>query len=112
MPRCATVTRVLLPIGLVLSPFTARAQDTLTFTHADTLRGSNTPERAWWDAAFYDLHVTISPKDSSIAGWNAITYRVLSPARDMQIDLQAPLRVDSVVQDRRRLSWRRDGNAY
>ena len=25
------------------------------FTHADTLRGSNGPGRAWWDASFYDL---------------------------------------------------------
>ena len=37
------------------------------FTHADTLRGSNTPERAWWDAAFYDLHVRVNPADSSIS---------------------------------------------
>ena len=36
---------------------TASAQEP-TFTHADTLRGSITPERAWWDVAFYDLHVT------------------------------------------------------
>jgi aminopeptidase N len=82
------------------------------FTHADTLRGSNTPERAWWDAAFYDLHVRVNPADSSIAGYNAITYRVLKPAREMQIDLQAPLVIDSVVQDGTELSARRDGNAF
>jgi hypothetical protein len=71
------------------------------FTHADTLRGSNTPQRAWWDASFYDLHVKVNPADSSIAGHNEITYRVLKapPAREMQIDLQMPLVVDSIVQD-------------
>jgi len=47
------------------------------FTHADTLRGSNTAQRAWWDVSFYDLHVKVNPADSSIAGFNAITYRVL-----------------------------------
>ncbi len=53
--------------------------------------------------AFYDLHVRVNPADSSIRGWNGITYRVLAPAQEMQIDLQVPLEVDSMVQDRRRL---------
>jgi aminopeptidase N len=84
------------------------------FTHADTIRGSNTPQRAWWDAAFYDLHVKVNPADSSITGYNAITYRVLksAPAREIQIDLQMPLVVDSIVQDGLELSARRDGNAF
>ena len=96
-------------------PLAARAQERkTTFTHADTLRGSNTPQRAWWDVAFYDLHVAVNPADSSIRGWNGITYRVLRPpsAREMQIDLQQPLEVDSMVQDGRKLVWRRDGNAF
>jgi aminopeptidase N len=89
----------------------AAAQDTTRYTHADTLRGSNGPARAWWDAAFYDLHVRVSPADSSIRGVNGITYRVLQPAREMQLDLQVPLEMDSVVQDGRKLAYRRDGNA-
>ena len=99
--------------ALVVTPLTLAAQRApKTFTHADTLRGSNGPGRAWWDAAFYDLHVAISPGDSSIRGYNAITYRVLGPAKEMQIDLQVPLEVDSIVQDRQRLQFRRDGNAF
>ena len=82
------------------------------FSHADTLRGSNGPGRAWWDAAFYDLHVTINPVDSSIRGHNTITYRVLSAPTEMQIDLQEPLVVDSMLQDGRTLTFRRDGNAF
>ncbi len=90
------------------------AQAKPVFTHADTIRGSNTPQRAWWDASFYDLHVKVNPTDSSIVGYNAITYRVLRPppAREMQIDLQLPLVVDSIVQDGLELSARRDGNAF
>ncbi len=84
-----------------------------TFTHADTLRGSyTTPGRVWWDVAFYDLHVGINPADSSIRGWNGITYRVLGPAAEMQIDLMVPLEIDSMVQDGRAVSFRRDGNAF
>jgi len=84
------------------------------FTHADTIRGSNTPQRAWWDVVFYDLHVKVNPPDSSIIGYSAITYRVLKPppAREMQIDLQMPLVVDSIIQDGLELSARREGNAF
>jgi len=82
------------------------------FTHADTLRGSNGAGRSWWDAAFYDLHVSVNPADSSIRGYNAITYRVLKPGARMQIDLQVPLDVDSMVQDGRRLEFNRDSNAF
>ena len=82
------------------------------FTHADTLHGSNTPERAWWEARFYDLHVAVHPTDSSVVGWNGITYQVLAPAKQMQIDLQVPMTMDSAVQDGRRLNYRRDGKAY
>jgi aminopeptidase N len=102
---------VLLLAALALYPLPVAAQ-TPTSTHADTLRGANGPGRAWWDATFYDLHVRVNPADSSIAGWNGITYRVLSPAREMQIDLQEPLVVDSMVQDGRRLAYRRDGDAF
>jgi aminopeptidase N len=95
-----------------LTRATAQTQDTAHYTHADTLRGSNGPGRAWWDAAFYDLHVRVNPADSSIVGYNGITYRVLQPAQEMQIDLQVPLVVDSMVQDRRALAFRRDSNAF
>src|SRR5689334_11895562 len=81
------------------------------FTRADTLRGTNGPGRSWWDAQFYDLHVSINPADSSIRGWNAISYRVLAPAREMQIDLQVPMEIDTIVQDRRPLSFGRGSNA-
>jgi len=92
----------------------AGAQDT-AFTHADSLRGGYGPARSWWDVEFYDLRVAVSPADSSIRGSNGITYRVLrAPAapRELQIDLQTPLEVDSMVQDGRRVTYRRDGNAF
>ena len=54
----------------------------------------------------------MNPADSSIRGYNGITYRVLQPVQEMQIDLQVPLEVDSMVQDRRTLAYRRDGNAF
>ncbi|HEV2643246.1 MAG TPA: hypothetical protein VGT98_11085, partial [Candidatus Elarobacter sp.] len=105
-------------VALALSPATAlRAQtpapDTAHFTHADSLRGAiDSPGRAWWDVTFYDLHVSVNPADSSIRGRNGITYRVVKPASEMQIDLMTPLDVDSMIQDGRRVTHRRDGNAF
>ena len=112
---------LLLLLAIALAPALARTQTTThprpqqtvePPTHADSLRGSITPERAWWDATFYDLNVRVSPSDSSISGLVGITYAVLAPAREMQIDLQQPLVVDSMKQGHRILNIRRDGNAF
>jgi aminopeptidase N len=112
MRRAVFLTLVVFTVGPARLTSQAAPVSTPVFTHADTLRGSNTPERAWWDAAFYDLHVRVNPADSSISGYNAITYRVAKKAREMQIDLQLPLVVDSIVQDGTELSVRHDGNAF
>ena len=103
--------RLLLALWLLGSPVAVGAQER-AFTHADTLRGSVGAERAWWDVVHYDLDVRVSPRDSSIAGSNTIRYSVVGASREMQIDLAAPLQVDSIVQQRARLALRRDGNAY
>jgi aminopeptidase N len=95
---------------LTMTP-TLAAQDPGAFSRADTLRGSDGPGRAWWDATFYDLHVTVQPADSSIFGRNSITYRVLAAGQEMQIDLQQPLVMDSVVLDGRALDIHRDASA-
>ena len=96
-----------------LAPAAAAAQTPRAYTRADTLRGSyTTPARAWWDVAFYDLHVTVNPADSTIRGYNGITYRALAPGNELQIDLMVPLEVDSMVQDGRSLAFRRDSNAF
>src|SRR5512135_3126084 len=113
MPR-VVLACALLAVPLSAAPAqNAHTRSAATFTHADSLRGSLTsPARTWWDVTFYDLHVTIQPADSSIRGYNRITYRVLRPARQMQLDLQEPLQVDSMVQGGRRVAYRRDGNAF
>jgi aminopeptidase N len=82
------------------------------FTHDDTLRGSITPERAWWDLAWYHLTVRVQPTDSTLSGSTLIRYRVLKPGQVMQVDLQRPMRVLGVTQDGKPLSIRQDGNAW
>lgn len=81
-------------------------------TRADTLRGSITRARAWWDVQNYDLHVTVDMKDSSLTGYNVITYKILKKDSIMQIDLQTPMDVDSICQNKKSLSYVREGNVF
>ena len=98
-------------LTLLLSPVLVRGQQPV-FTHADTLRGSITPERAWWDLTFYKLSVRVLPNDSALTGSNTIRYRVVKPGQVMQVDLQKPLRVLKIEQDGEPLKFREDGDAY
>lgn len=85
------------------------------FTHADTLRGSITPERAWWDVMRYDISVTPDFEKKYTAGYNTITYKVVQKRTtdEMQIDLQEPLMIDKAVLDgKSSLKFRREGNVY
>jgi aminopeptidase N len=99
-----TVTALLFP-GNISSQVSA-------FTRQDTLRGSITPERAWWDLTYYHLDITVNPSDSTIYGTNTVTYRVVSPSKLMQIDLQEPLDLTSAVQNGKLLSFKREGNVF
>ena len=81
-------------------------------SRADSLRGSITPERAWWDLKHYDLSVNIDPINKSIKGSNKITYEVLADATVLQIDLQEPLQITSITQGGERLTFRREGAVH
>ncbi len=83
-----------------------------TASRADSLRGSITPERAWWDLKHYDLTVNIDPVNKSIKGSNKITYEVLADATILQIDLQEPLQITSITQGGERLTFRREGAVH
>lgn len=63
----------------------------------DSLRGSITRERAWWDVVRYDITIEPNIDNKTIKGKTDITYIVTGDTISfMQIDLQAPLIVDSV----------------
>jgi aminopeptidase N len=82
------------------------------FTRQDTLRGSITPERAWWDVIRYDIAVTPDYTTKTIQGINRISIRVLKPYNKLQIDLQEPLIIDSILLNKTPLPFERDGNAW
>lgn len=72
-----------------------------TFTHADTLRGSLNANRTWWDVLRYDIEVKPDYNTKTIRGKVIISFKVLripkNDNKNMQIDLQQPLEVDSVL---------------
>jgi len=99
------------------------------FTHQDTLRGSITPERAWWDVTEYSIFVTPDYANKTISGTTQIFFKVLKEGSVMQIDLQEPLAIDSVFLcysthlhhepgdnesniNRIAVTFRREGNVY
>jgi len=82
------------------------------FTRQDTLRGSITPERAWWDLSYYDLAIDVDVEGKSLKGTNTIYFFVIIPAQVMQIDLQEPLAITHVDYKGQKLSYTREGNVY
>ncbi len=99
-------------IGITICLVCISLMLTAQFTRQDTLRGSITPERAWWDLVHYDLSVEVIPETKTFVGSNRVTYRVLDTASTLQIDLQEPLVITSVDYHGQALNYARDGNAY
>jgi aminopeptidase N len=81
-------------------------------TRAETLRGTITPERAWWDVMHYDLSVQFLPDTRTIQGSNVIAFKTLKPGKKMQIDLQQPLAISKVMHGGEELKFEREGNVY
>ena len=92
------------------------------YSRQDTLRGSITEERAWWDVLKYRLFIQPDFARKFIKGEVTITYHVIKQsgaAQLMQIDLQPPMKIDKVYLSSKTntpttnsLAFRRDGNVY
>lgn len=99
----------------VLGTVAAQAQlltDKNSFTRQDTLRGSITPEREWWDLTYYHLDIKVDPDNKFISGKNTVQYKVLKKDSVLQIDLQAPLNLTKAIQNGKELVINHDGNAH
>ena len=81
-------------------------------THQDILRGSITPERNWWDLTHYHLNINVDPISKTISGTNTMKYKVLAEQKRLQIELQAPMVLEKVVQNDKNLTFEKDGYSY
>ena len=83
------------------------------FNRQDTLRGTITAERAWWDVTYYHLDMKVNLDDSTFSGTNTILYKVDSLTTNlMQIDLQEPMQISEITQEGKALSFEREGNVF
>jgi aminopeptidase N len=81
------------------------------FTHADSLRGSNGPYRTSWNVLKYEITVKPDYLAKTIKGKNSMSFFDRG-ATLMQIDLQQPMELDSVLDGNKQLNFRREGNVY
>ena len=87
-------------------------EDKLIPSRQDSLRGSITTEREWWDLTYYHLDIEVNPDKKYIQGSNTVGYKVLRSHQTMQIDLQEPMKITSVEFEGKKLDFIREGNAY
>jgi len=89
-----------------------RRQDTTRYTHADTLRGSNGPARACGCAVLRSTHA----RESARLQHQRLERHHLSVLQSGRARCRSISRFrwksTSMVQDRRKLTYRRDGNAF
>ena len=86
--------------------------DRENFNRQDTLRGTITKERIWWDLKYYHLDIVVDPDNKTIKGSNEVTYKVLDSYDVLQIDLQKPLLITRAEQNGKELDIEFDGNAH
>lgn len=82
------------------------------FSEQDSLRGSITPERAWWDLKAYRLHLKPNAAKKEVKGMNRVVFESLTPGQTMQIDLQEPMQITKITHDSKELNYSRNGNVF
>ncbi len=95
---------------LILIQFKTYAQ--LFKSNQDSLRGTITSERIWWDVKKYELEIEPTISKQKIIGKNIITFFTLSHGKSMQIDLQEPMEIDSINFSEEKTELTRNGNLY
>ncbi len=82
------------------------------FTHADTLRGTLSKARTWWDVQQYKILIEPDFNNKTISGKVDIKFKATGIYDTMQIDLQAPMEINKVYLGEESLRYVRDENAY
>lgn len=82
------------------------------YTKQDTLKGSNTSFRNFWDVKKYDFSVEPDFEQKSIKGSNKISFEITRNVTNpiFQIDLQQPMKADKVSGSFPIASYKQDGD--
>lgn len=97
--------------GFTIFLFCIQSVSAQNFTRKDSLQGSLRPERTSFDVLRYDLDIKINPDDRTIAGYNKVTFKIVSSTSKIQLDLYENLQVDSIISDSKKLNYKREFNA-
>ncbi|MHA6727794.1 M1 family metallopeptidase [Chryseobacterium sp. A301] len=83
-----------------------------TFTRQDTLKGSNTEFRDFWDVKKYDIVVKPTFETQTLEGQNTITFEVTEDRKNttLQIDLQSPMNYKILKHNLGLISEKREGD--
>jgi aminopeptidase N len=106
---------LLLLVFLVGTATYLLAQNQPGFTKKDSLRGTITPERAWWNLTRYDLEIQPDFTSKTLKGTNTIGYTVVANngTTKMQIDLKDPLKIDAVTDaSGKKYSFTKEGSVW
>lgn len=95
--------------GLAFGQFFEKPE---TFTKQDTLKGSNTKFRNFWDVKKYELSVEPDFDQKSIKGTNKISFEIIKDVTNpiFQIDLQKPMKADKIEGSLPILEFKQDGD--
>ncbi|MBB4805704.1 aminopeptidase N [Chryseobacterium defluvii] len=95
--------------GLVFGQFFEKPE---SFTKQDTLKGSNTKFRNFWDVKKYELSVEPDFEQKSIKGSNKISFEIIKDISNpvFQIDLQQPMKADKIASNFPIADYKQDGD--
>lgn len=82
------------------------------YTKQDTLKGSNTPFRDFWDVKKYNFSVEPDFEQKSIKGTNKISFEIIKDVANpiFQIDLQQPMKAGKITASFPIASSKQDGD--
>jgi aminopeptidase N len=66
----------------------------------------------WWNLLYYTIEITPDYTTKSIVGTNKIQFEALRASNTMQIDLQDPMKVISIIWNKSLLDFKKDKNKY
>ena len=78
-----------------------------SYTSPDSLRGSIGEYRKKWDVLHYDITIEPNISTKTISGLQQLLFAD-SGVQVMQIDLQEPMQIDSIILEGKRCSWTRN----
>lgn len=97
---------------IICMPYCLHAQtDQEIFTYADTLRGMLSPLRDCYDVNYYHLDVKLNIEQQAISGSNLFVFTAQRDFTELQFDLYANLHIDSIIYQKKRISYTRRANA-